>query len=73
MEALHEALSNYGLNHAVSMVVCTRPDNFIYAGVLQVLKSKPAESATIMAEIIAKCEMLVAPGDALNELEDVLG
>ena len=55
------------------MIICTRPDNFIYAGVLQVLKSKPVESATIMAEIICKCEMLVAPGDALNELEDVLG
>lgn len=71
--ALREALSNLGLNHAVIMIVTTNPDNFLYSGLLQVLKTKSIEVQTTLAEVISKCVMLVPPGEALHELEEVLG
>ena len=71
--ALREALSNLGMNHAVSMIISTNPDNFMHAGLIQALKTKSLETSTIMAEIISKCVMLVPPGEALHELEEVLG
>jgi len=71
--AMREALSYLGLSLQVSMIIMTAPDNFLHSNLLTTLKSKTTECASMLADIISKCDMLVAPGHSLNEIEEVLG
>jgi hypothetical protein len=71
--ALRDALSHFGMALSVSMIISSAPDNFLHPGLLATLKSKTLECSCILSDIISKSEMLAAPAEAINELEEVLG
>lgn len=73
MVAIGEALSSYGVPLPVRMIISTSPESFLYPGLLSALVNKTTECATILADIISKSDMLVAPGNTIDELEEVIG
>ena len=73
MTSFRDAVTYYGIPTPVSMIISTAPEKFLYPDLLSALKCKTPDCSATLADIISKCDMLVAPGDTLHELDEILG
>ena len=70
--SLREALLQFGFSNSLAMVISTAPDKFLFPDVLANLKGKTIDGGCSLADIIAKADVLVSPGESLSELEEVI-